>query len=314
MTDRELLYITTIAQEGSLTRAAQKLYITQPALSHSLTGIERALGQPLFRRESRGLVLTYAGERYCETAREILRMYGDLEQQLGEMGELRRGRVLIGMTRFLSMELMPEVFPQYRKRYPGVEVQLWEEPSNRLLEMLSTRQLDFGVMNLTQEETEQMTKSFCCHLLYRDPFIIAVAKGDPISSFATPGAAGRLPVLDPRHLKDRAFSCVAVGQRIRKVTDQVFQQAGISPEIMFTSTSFETARRVACAGQGAAMLPSRYAALFATREEADYYAVPDEYHAVLFAAAVRSRESYLPTAAARFLELLEGYAQRPEEI
>lgn len=189
MTDRELLYVTTIAQEGSLTRAARKLYITQPALSHSLTGIERELGQPLFRRESRGLVLTYAGERYCKAAREILKMYGDLEQELGEIEGLRRGRVLLGMTRFLSMELMPEVLPQYRARYPGIEVQLWEEPSNRLLEMLSTRQLDFGVINLTREEAEQMERSYDCRLLYRDPFVIAVARGTPSAASRSP--AGR---------------------------------------------------------------------------------------------------------------------------
>lgn len=305
MTDRELLYVTTIAQEGSLTRAAQKLYITQPALSHSLTGIEQALGQPLFRRESRGLVLTYAGERYCKTAREILKMYGDLEQELGEIEGLRRGRVLLGMTRYLSMELMPEVLPRYRARYPGIEVLVWEEPSNRLLEMLSTRQLDLGVINLTQEEAEQMERSYDCRLLYRDPFVIAVSRGDPIGRFAEPGGEGGLPVLDPRYLEGRAFSAVVSGQRIRQVTDRVFQQAGISPELMFTSSSFETARRVACAGGGAAMLPSRYAALFARRGEADYYALPEEYRAALFAAAVRSRESYLPAAAARFLELLE---------
>lgn len=305
MTDRELLYVTTIAQEGSLTRAAQKLFITQPALSHSLTGIERSLGQPLFRRESRGLVLTYAGERYCETAREILRMYGDLEQQLGEIGGLRRGRVLVGMTRFLSMELMPRVFPAYRRRYPGVELQLREEPSGRLLELLSTRQLDLGVMNLTGEETEQMAIDYDCRVLYRDPFVIAAARGDPIGRYAQGGGGGELPVLDPRYLEGRAFCAVVAGQRIRRVTDRVLRQAGVAPEIVFTSSSFETARRVACSGQGIAMLPRRYAALLSGGGEADYYAVPEEYHALLLAAAVRSRESYLPAAAARFLELLE---------
>ena len=311
MTDRELLYVTTIAQEGSLTRAAQKLYITQPALSHSLTGIEQALGQPLFRRESRGLVPTYAGERYCETAREILRMYGDLEQELGEIEGLRRGRVLVGMTRFLSVELMPRIFPRYRELYPGINIQLWEEPSGRLLEMLSTRQLDLGVMNLTEEESERMREDYDCRLLYRDPFVIAAARGNPIGRFAVNRGDGELPVLDPRHLDGCAFSAVVAGQRIRRVTDRVFRQAGITPEIMFTSSSFETACRVACSGRGAAMLPRRYAAHLANSGEADYYAVPEEYHAVLLASAVRSRESYLPAAAARFLELLEQLAYAP---
>jgi len=310
VTDRELLYVTTIAQEGSLTRAAQRLFITQPALSHSLSAIEQALGQTLFRRERRGLVLTCAGERYCRTAREILKMYSDLEQELGEMEDLRRGRVLLGMTRFLSMELMPRVFPGYRERYPGIEVQLWEESSARILDMLSTRQLDFGAVNLTREETERMERDWECRLLYRDPFVIAVPRGDPIGRLAGPGTGVR-PVLDPKHLAGRAFSAVVMGQRIRQVTDQVFRQAGVAPEIVFTSSSFETARRVACSGGGAAMLPSRYAALFSGGAEADCYDIPEEYGAALFAAAVRPRESYLPAAAARFLDLLAECAHTP---
>lgn len=305
MTDRELLYITTIAQEGSLTQAAKKLYLTQPALSHSLSAIEQALGQPLFRRESRGLTPTFAGERYCEAAREILRIYGGMEQELGEIAGLRRGRVILGMTRFLSMALMPEVFPLYRERYPGIELQLWEESSNRLLELLATRQLDFGVMNLTEEELGRMEEDYDCRLLYRDPFVIAAAKGDPIGLLAVPDPLGGLPVLDPVHLEGRPFAAVAAGQRIRRVTDRVFRQAGVKPEIIFTSFSFETARRVACSGQGISMLPRRYAGLLAQGAEADYYALPEEYHAALFASCVRSRESYLSAAAGRFLELLE---------
>ena len=304
MTDRELLYVTTIAQEGSLTRASQKLHITQPALSHSLTGIEQTLGQPLFRRESRGLTLTLAGERYCETAREILRMYGDLEQSLGEIGELRRGRVLAGITRFLSTELMPQVFPAFRTRYPNVELRLWEESSARLLEMVSTRQLDFVVMNLTEDELEQMQTDFTCRVLYRDPFVIAAAKGDAIGALAEDGGAGELPVLDPRHLAAKPLAAVAPGQRIRLVTERVLRQAGIAPEIMFTSASFETARRVACASGGMTLLPQRYTRLFSDGSDADYYAIPAQYHASLFASAVRPRDAYLSAAAARFLDIL----------
>ncbi len=304
ITDRELLYVTTIAQEGSLTRASQKLHITQPALSHSLSAIEQALGQPLFRRESRGLTLTLAGERYCETAREILRMYGDLEQTLGEIGELRRGRVLAGMTRFLATELVPRVFPAFRARYPKVDLRLWEEPSGRLLELISTRQLDLVVMNLTEDELDPAQAELACRILYRDPFVIATAKGDEIGARAKGGGADALPVLDPRCLGSKPLTTVAQGQRIRLVTEKVFRQAGITPEIIFTSESFETARRVACASGGVTLLPQRYARLFSDGSDADYYAVPKEYRAALFASVVRPRDAYLSAAAARFLEFL----------
>ena len=76
MTTRELLYIKTIADEGSMTRAAQKLFVTQPSLSHCVMNIEQQLGTRLFTRASGGLVLTYAGEKYyrmkcCASTRRL---------------------------------------------------------------------------------------------------------------------------------------------------------------------------------------------------------------------------------------------------
>ena len=76
MTDKELLYIRTVAEERSVSKAAQKLFITQPSLSQCIQRIESALGTRLFTRTSSGLILTYAGERYCQIAGEILRMPG----------------------------------------------------------------------------------------------------------------------------------------------------------------------------------------------------------------------------------------------
>ena len=75
MTSRELIYVKTIADEKSVTKAAQKLYLTQPSLSHCLNNIERQLGTQLFKRTSAGLILTYAGEKYYRMASEILARY-----------------------------------------------------------------------------------------------------------------------------------------------------------------------------------------------------------------------------------------------
>ena len=84
MTTRELLYIKTIADEGSMTRAAQKLFVTQPSLSHCVMNIEQQLGTRLFTRTSGGLVLTYAGEKYYRMACEVLRVYAAFESEINE--------------------------------------------------------------------------------------------------------------------------------------------------------------------------------------------------------------------------------------
>ena len=92
MTTRELLYIKTIADEGSMTRAAQKLFVTQPSLSHCVMNIEQQLGTRLFTRTSGGLVLTYAGEKYYRMACEVLRVYAAFESEISEERALAQPR------------------------------------------------------------------------------------------------------------------------------------------------------------------------------------------------------------------------------
>ena len=79
MTSKELLYVKTIAEEKSISQAAKLLFIAQPSLSQALSRIEDNLGTPLFTRTTGGLNLTYAGERYYQTACRILKIYENLE-------------------------------------------------------------------------------------------------------------------------------------------------------------------------------------------------------------------------------------------
>ena len=149
------------------------------------------------------------------------------------------------------------------------------------------------------------------HILYRDPFVIAAPKGDPIARFAEHSQDQMLPTLDPVHLKGRDFSTVGAGQRIRRVTERVLRQAGVSPNMIFTSASFETARRTACACGGVTMLPLRYTTLLSNGDDADYYAIPESYNAVISAAAVRLKDNYFPVAAAHFWDCLKRCCQAP---
>ena len=113
MTSRELLYVKTIADEKSITKAAQKLYLTQPSLSHCVMNIERQLGTRLFRRTSSGLVLTYAGEKYYRMACEVLRVYAAFESEINEESELLRGRITLGITNYLATDYLPRMLPAF---------------------------------------------------------------------------------------------------------------------------------------------------------------------------------------------------------
>lgn len=90
MTRKELLYVKTIADEKSLSRAADKLFIAQPSLSISLQKIEESLGVKLFQRTNRGTLLTFAGERYYQMAQDILKIYNDFEIEVSDINNLKK--------------------------------------------------------------------------------------------------------------------------------------------------------------------------------------------------------------------------------
>ena len=100
-------YILTIARERSLSRAAEKLFITQPALSLFLSRLEEQLQIRLFERTSRGLTLTYAGERYVAFARNCLAMERSFDQELCDIQACRKGRIRIGTSPHIGSIVLP---------------------------------------------------------------------------------------------------------------------------------------------------------------------------------------------------------------
>lgn len=109
--NNEFLYITTIAKYKSISKSAQKLYISQPSLSQCLSTVEERIGTKLFIRSQKGLTLTYAGEEYCKMATDILQIYNDFENSITQLNEMKRGRITFGITNFLGPLHLPSVLP-----------------------------------------------------------------------------------------------------------------------------------------------------------------------------------------------------------
>ena len=123
MTSRELLYVKTVAEENSISKAAKKLYIAQPSLSQALQKLEEQLGTPLFNRTTSGLNLTYAGERYYHMAGQILKIYEDFESEISDMNNLKTGRIHLGITNHLGILTLPQTVKRFREICPFIELQ-----------------------------------------------------------------------------------------------------------------------------------------------------------------------------------------------
>lgn len=303
MTSRELLYVKTIADEKSITRAAQKLYLTQPSLSHCVTNIEKQLGTRLFRRTSGGLVLTYAGEKYYRMACEVLRVYAAFESEISEESELVRGRITVGITNYLACDLLPRMLPRFHREHPGLELRIVEETTDELEKSLLSGRLDFAIMHTGAGDGASEDPGLAHEVLRRDPFLLLAPSDHPHRDKAVSCEGSAFAELDPACLAGEPFLMVTRGQRIRHVADRVLQTAGISPQIVFTSRNYETLRRLCAEGMGYTFVPQHYIGLLGGDEyQSACYAIPERYNAFWELSVVTLKDAYLSRAAKAFLK------------
>lgn len=303
MTTRELIYIKTIADEKSMTRAAQKLFVTQPSLSHCVATIEKELGTPLFRRTSAGLLLTYAGEKYYRMACEVLRVYSAFESEIAEESELASGRVTIGITNYLATDMLPRMLPDFHRRYPGIELRIVEETTGEMEKSLMSGRLDFAIMHTGEEDGAGRNPALSCEVLSRDPFLIAAPQDTPYLAHAKTDDRLPYPMLDPALLRDEPFLLVRHGQRIRQISDRVLTAAGVTPKIVLSSRNYEMLRRLAAEGMGYTLVPRQYAGILGgSQYQPQYFMIPEKYRAYWELSVVTLKDAYLSKAAKAFLE------------
>ena len=176
---KEQQYIVTLAGCGSMTQAAKKLNITQPALSSYLAGVENSLGYPLFERTGKALRPTYLGELYLEKARKILALGEEFQQQREQVLHGYQGRIRVGIPIRRSPHLIPSALKIFRSRFPNVEVVVQEGNQRAMTEMLREDQLDLMLCNLVNQEGELEYEHLCW-----DPVIFLVQSAHPCCRYA----------------------------------------------------------------------------------------------------------------------------------
>lgn len=259
MTLNELTYMLTIAEHGSISKAAEELFVSQPSLSESLSKIERELGQRIFLRTLTGLVPTEFGSRYLDTAAQIKDRYRQMLSELEEYREMRRGSLTFGIPFNLGACLLPQILPAFHGKYPDISVHFKENNSTELDKLMLTGKIDFGIMHY-----EAGHESIIYEFLADDPFYLVMPK-DMAAHYQLPESRNLIPE-DLAILADVPYLMVASRQKLRRVADSILHQAGIRPNIRYTTKSMETAKRLTSAGMGITFLPYSYLNLYSGTE------------------------------------------------
>ena len=215
---KEIDYILTIAECGSISKAADKLLMTQPSLSQFLQQFESSLGCQLFLRTTRGVVLTAAGEAFIEDARKIQSLYREAQTKLRDINDVKGGTVRLGISTFRAQEFLPPILEKFYAMYPDVAVQITERDTIPLETSILEGSLDMGIVAFPLHKLKHDEN---VEILLNDEVVIAARKGHPISRYLHTDDDGRVWV----NFRDAArfeFVLGPVGTRLGRIARQQF--------------------------------------------------------------------------------------------
>ena len=289
---KQAQYIRTIIQEGSLTAAARKLYVSQPALSQMIRQVEEEYGVALFDRNVSPLRLTFAGEKYMEAANVILGANDRLENQLREIRMENSGILRLGISVQRAMQVLPLALPWFAMQYPNVTIQLTEDGSPRLEDLLEKGRIDLALAAI-----ESVSAKLEYTLIEKEVIGVLAGQGSGIFS-RLPG--GTPITLD--QLEGEMFVFLKEGHSIRVVQNRLFRQYDLHPKALLESDSLEVAKRVAL-NSGACMLCTDIFVDGYARQNGAFYPLAGYDNRRHFYACSRKNES-LPRYAESFIQIV----------
>lgn|SRR5262249_50133493 len=237
---RHLRAFTTIVAAGGFARAADRLHLSQPALSRQIRALEGELGVPLFDRVGRRAQLTSEGEDLLRRSRHLLAEADSLGERARSLKAGESGLLRVAATPQVIENLLADFVPQYRRRHPGVEVHLVEDGGVRL-----HGRLERGEVNLTMAAAGGTR--FQGRLLYPMHLLAALP---PAHRF------GRRAVLEVAALADESLLVLRRDFGSREWFDLACRVADIEPPVLLESAAPHTLVALAAAGYGVAILPS----------------------------------------------------------
>nr|WP_288899412.1 LysR family transcriptional regulator [uncultured Blautia sp.] len=256
----QLEYVLQIMKEKSITRAAQKLYISQPSLSLSLKSLEQELGTELFQRKNGELISTYGGKLFCDWAASALQSRQQMADKLADISRDRRHFIKIGLSPHRSAIMLPDILEKFYCQAQNCDVQIAEEPTYILRELLEEGELDFIV-----DVPHPDVLNYESEILAEEKILLAMSE-----KLADQIPKDHIGVCrsSSRETKDDQEFCIRLSQKLDipfilltdkqvlgKMSRRILQDCGICPSATITCFNVETALALVGRGLGASFVP-----------------------------------------------------------
>ncbi len=305
-----LKYFLVASEEMNITKAAQRLHISQQALSNHISKLEHELGTPLFERTPT-LALTYAGRRLVDASTHILDIHAQFMTEVDDINQNARGELTIGITHTRGQAILPLVLPKFMEDHPYINVRLEEANAKELEESLQHGFVDL-VIGFTPFSTENATVT----TLSPDRLFLAVPTQFLDSMYGMNADAIREEYkkgVDIAVFKDSPFILLKKGDRIRTILDEYFKKRRISPKILLETSNTQTAFALSLKGMGISVYPEMFMRGSTTLSSYSLQNLPDSVDLFPLQSAsttetlaiAYNKERYLTSAAKDFIALCQ---------
>ena len=295
-------YVKVLIAEGSFSRAARHLGVSQPYLSQFVIRLEKELGLPLINRLSKPLQLTEAGQCWLDYEAKVQAVRSECREQLRNFSEGISGSVKVGLTSYWESCFLPAVLPEFQKQHPRVKVLIEEGSDDELLHKVELGAVDFALI-----ANANIPAGFDSEILYQEHVLLAAHPSHPICAQAS--GEGEFPEIALEALDGQQLILASNGKGIRQWQNLLFERHAIRPEVTHETRVLSVALLLASANMGLAFTTERLARLSAsTGLKMRFFSLAGFHGFNVF--AVRQKDHYLSPTAMALLRIMKEQAER----
>ncbi|MFT3952693.1 MAG: LysR family transcriptional regulator [Oscillospiraceae bacterium] len=310
MNAQQIHYVLTLAETGSFSGAARKLFVTQPSLSQYIIALEKQLSAELFDRSTSPVRLTPAGEAFVAAAEQMQAIEETLRNRIADIAGLKTGSLRIGATTFRASCMLPKSIAEFRARFPGISVTVTEDDTQALFQMLKNGELDVLVTTAKADP-----KLFRAEELARERMYLALpaqsAANAALTDYAVTPHDIRVqslrtvtaPPIDLRAVRELPFITAQSGEFSAATTAKICGKYGFSPKESLRVRTAETMFSFVTAGLGAALIPDTLVKFGNIAAHPVYYALDEEVSTAAISIVFR-KSGYISKAAEQYALLL----------
>ena len=303
----EKTYIYQVCLHGSFSKAAEALFITQPALSIAIKKVEREIGAAIFNRGQRPLTLTHVGELYLSHIKKEMLLERELKQQLDDLHGLKSGELSIGGTHYMNACLLTPYITRFTTQFPNINITMTETSSDELIHLLKENKLDF-----TFSCDEEVIQNFENYPSFDDNILLAVPAHFFLPARLLEEAMTAEQVMHGKHKKKStaaipfhefpAFNFIRIDEHVNlgARTLSIFEEAGVFPRVKIQVPQLVTAFSLAASGIGATLVSDRL--VTGTEKTLRFFKLQSR-HAYRRYSLLLPHRSYTPSAVKAFIKL-----------